>query len=546
VAKEFVRFKNRGAFAALVKKLPAEWQPAVNSLLESVVFRNELEDYVEGSSDLVDHGGLGGLTDDDHSQYHNDARASTWLGTKDITDLGTYDHTSLTTIGTNTHAQIDSHINDENNDHVQYVLRSEWKQNGFEDASDVSLSWDDGTRTLTIQPAVSTFSYFIDGIKYTENSTITETIANEEGFWVFYIDAENSIASVKNPSSAQIANVILNYAIVAYVYWDATNNDGRLMYELHGAGMSPWTHRYAHFTQRAQWVSGMAIEDILTNQNGDDDEDAQLGIGAGAFDDEDIFLSLAGIATGDPIEIWYRDGADGNWRWTETTILGESFPVIPFSGGAGRLAWNEFTGGAWQQTEVGNTDHVLCHIFATNIVSDSGAGPKYIAVQGQAEYSTTAQARDGALVELNALAYGTLPLEEIVPVATIIYQTANGYDNAVAARTRTTDSGADYVDWLVVSPGEASATDHGGLSGLSDDDHQQYHNDTRADTWLGTKDITELATYDHTSLTTIGTNTHAQIDTHIDDNTGHPNVVVNASEPADGTLDTEEGCFWYE
>lgn len=36
----------------------------------------------------------------------------TRLATKDITDLGTYSHTSLTDIGTNTHAQIDSHIAD--------------------------------------------------------------------------------------------------------------------------------------------------------------------------------------------------------------------------------------------------------------------------------------------------------------------------------------------------------------------------------------------------------------------------------------------------
>lgn len=110
MAETFVRFKNRGSFAALIKKLPTEWQSAVNSLIESVVFRNELESYVEGSSDLVDHGELSGLTDDDHTQYHNDSRANTWLGTKDITDLGTYDHTSLTTIGSNTHAQIDTHI----------------------------------------------------------------------------------------------------------------------------------------------------------------------------------------------------------------------------------------------------------------------------------------------------------------------------------------------------------------------------------------------------------------------------------------------------
>lgn len=110
MANTFVRFKNRGSFAAVIKQLPQAWQSAVNSLIESVVFRNELEDYVSGGSDLVDHGTLAGLTDDDHTQYHNDARALTWLGTTDITDHGTYDHTSLTTIGTNTHAQLDTHL----------------------------------------------------------------------------------------------------------------------------------------------------------------------------------------------------------------------------------------------------------------------------------------------------------------------------------------------------------------------------------------------------------------------------------------------------
>jgi len=36
---------------------------------------------------VTDHGALDGLADDDHTQYHNDARALTWLGTRDTDDL---------------------------------------------------------------------------------------------------------------------------------------------------------------------------------------------------------------------------------------------------------------------------------------------------------------------------------------------------------------------------------------------------------------------------------------------------------------------------
>lgn len=40
-----------------------------------------------GGGGITDHGALTGLADDDHSQYHTDARALTWLGTRSTTDL---------------------------------------------------------------------------------------------------------------------------------------------------------------------------------------------------------------------------------------------------------------------------------------------------------------------------------------------------------------------------------------------------------------------------------------------------------------------------
>jgi hypothetical protein len=42
---------------------------------------------VSGGGGTTDHGELDGLSDDDHTQYHNDARATTWLSGKSIETL---------------------------------------------------------------------------------------------------------------------------------------------------------------------------------------------------------------------------------------------------------------------------------------------------------------------------------------------------------------------------------------------------------------------------------------------------------------------------
>lgn len=105
MAKDFVRFKSRGAFAAVVRKLPSEWQSAVNSILESVVFRNELEDYIENSGDLVSHTTLTDIGTNSHSQIDTHIADTTihW-------EQGDIDHTAIQNIGSNTHVQLDAHL----------------------------------------------------------------------------------------------------------------------------------------------------------------------------------------------------------------------------------------------------------------------------------------------------------------------------------------------------------------------------------------------------------------------------------------------------
>jgi hypothetical protein len=64
-------------------------------MLNESQFRRDVERAFQDLSERVaneitvytDHGALSGLGDDDHTQYHNDARALTWLGTRSTTDL---------------------------------------------------------------------------------------------------------------------------------------------------------------------------------------------------------------------------------------------------------------------------------------------------------------------------------------------------------------------------------------------------------------------------------------------------------------------------
>jgi hypothetical protein len=106
----------------------------------------------------------------------------------------------------------------------------------------------------------------------------------------------------------------------------------------------------------------------------------------------------------------------------------------------------------------------------------------------------------------------------------------------------------------------SGVSDHGALTGLGDDDHSQYHNDTRGDaryyqkteflqTSAGAGDagkpikldadgnvdasMINDADIDHTNIGSIGTNSHADIDTHIADADKHREI----NDGATGTTD---------
>jgi hypothetical protein len=323
---------------------------------------------------------------------------------------------------------------------------------GFLNLTDSVLSFVDGTRTFTIAPAVSAFEFYCAGVRFEKISGQNIVIPDTEGLHFIYFDCDGNLQSTTTFS----ISLILSEALVAVIYWDATNNEAILIgEERHGLTMDGATHALWHLALGTSFLSGLALNTIDADASGNNNTSAQLGVDAGEIADEDIRHTIGAQAHPANLPVFFLDGASAEWRRDAAT----DYPVKRF--GTNRLAWNEFTGGAWQQTEVGNNDFMNMHIFAVN-----DPDQPIIAVQGQDAYGNVNAARQGANVEINNLILSGLPTAEFIVIATVIFQTSNGYTNAVQSRIRSTDEGDDYVDWRLsrLSP-SAGAQAHNNLSG---------------------------------------------------------------------------------
>lgn len=341
------------------------------------------------------------------------------------------------------------------NDHPQYALVAaldglQRHENGFVDRTDSAISFTSGTRTFQIAPTGVSFDYFHNATRYTVSSADTVQIADAEGLhYIYYNGPTLSVTTTFTEA------IITDYAFVCAIYWDATNSQAVFIGdERHGSTMDSMTHVYNHRTFGARYGEGLTIGNMDVDGSGNDASAAQMSVSDGVIWDEDIEVI---ITDGSPQELsliaqipmFYRSGASGAWR----KIAATGYPVT--TAGTGMAAWNEYTGATWQLTEAGNNNYVLSHLYATADIENP-----IIGIVGQAVYSTVGDARAGADVEIASLAMdqvGSLT-PEFVPIATVIFQTASAYSNAVKSRVRSTESGDDYVDWR---------TQRGGVGGVA-------------------------------------------------------------------------------
>lgn len=389
-----------------------------------------------------------------------------------------YDNVTSGLISTNVQDAIDELVN-------SFSQLSE--PTGFPSRDTSEISFDDGTRTLMIQPLApaTSFDYYIHGIKFTESTARSITISNTQGVHYIYFDDTQSLHEL---TGSFTADLVTNYAYICALYWDVGSQTGVYVAdERHGVIMDGYTHLHFHISLGTQFIDGLALGNLLVDENGSLDTYAQFSVANGNIRDEDLNHYIADIGTGTAtydleqelnpiaqIPILYRDGVNGDWK----IKLADTFPLI-YSGSAGYTdgtnglpAWNEWTGTTWQLTPVSNNHFVLVHYLATNDINHP-----IIGLCGVNDYQNKPQGQSAASQELAQMA--GLPFEEFTPIATVIYECRSSFTNTVSATIRSSDSLHDYVDWRDVETfsstvGGGGLTDHGNLSGLLDDDHPQY------------------------------------------------------------------------
>lgn len=348
---------------------------------------------------------------------------------------------------------------------------------GFPNRTDSIISRNDLTRTFTIAPASSSFDIWYQANKITYTTPQSVTWSDINGTWFFYFNSLGVLVSTQDSSLWEEA-LLGGGVLVAALYWDATNNISIILSEERHGFMPADVHLELHQALGTQWVSGGALTGILADKNGSLDGYAQFAVSDIKYDDEDIRFD---ITNGSPqvlspiaqIPIYYRSGTDGYWR----KINADSFPVVysgkgGYTGASGRLAYNQNTGSTWQLTEIGENNYVLSHIYGCNDIDDP-----IICLLGIQKYTTLSDAQAGARQEIiDNVAFADSLSKELTPLGSVIFQSSSTYINTPKATIKSISTGATYSDYRGTRLRGVvfGVTNHGLLTGLSDDDHSQY------------------------------------------------------------------------
>ena len=344
---------------------------------------------------------------------------------------------------------------------------------GFPNRTDSTFSFDDGTRTFTIQPTGVSFDYWTQGTKNTITTSKTLVLPNVTAKYFIYFNEVGQTLGYSTTFSDAILNLKV---LVATVYYNATTGKGEFVVdERHGLTMDWATHFHLHNAFGTRYYGGFGLS--YTPGDGSLDAHAEISLGGGTIADEDIPTTIVDAASPSAffeqilspiaqIPVVYKLGA-GEWQKDTANNW-------PIKDGGGNIYYNLETLGTYSLQAVTNNSYVAVWIFATPEVSTP-----VISILGQREDASLNDAKNNNTYD--TIDWGDLPSQEYKILYRIIYEYKNTYANSVKAKIVDVLDLRGSIDGTLASGNFTPVADHGNLIGLADDDHPQYHNDARGD-----------------------------------------------------------------
>jgi len=371
-----------------------------------------------GGGGVTDHGALTGLGDDDHSQYHNDARGDARYlplsaTASDIAVTDTADHFT----GTDIEAVL-AEIGETR-------LVSGYDLTDTDTLPDIAFTTGTRTFTASVKGGQANFSFWVNNKKITKTTTQSVVIPDTTDTYYIYFDNSGVLQYVAQGSI--VPAVFYENAITGLVYWNATAETAIVGNEVHGKLMDGRTHHFNHATYGARFESGLDVTGLV------DANDTYTAHTSGYFWDEDIRHELSLQPTAPFI---YRLGATG--EWTGSTPDNK----VGFMNGGSDVVWNEWTGSTWQLTpSTSTTDYIIIFTIATSDLS----GYNVKKVIGQNGYASRRDARDAIEDEIASLVMDGLPSPEFVFLQAWIVRRNGDLENLA--------DGSTHVDLRTVKGG---------------------------------------------------------------------------------------------
>lgn len=334
---------------------------------------------------------------------------------------------------------------------------------GIENRADSTISFNDSNRTFSITPVNDSFVVYVKGEKFTFTTAQTVQIGTNTGIYYIYFNAAGQLSQKTSYFDFE------NDAMVSYVYWNANTGQSTFIGdERHGTTLDWQTHEYLHRTRGAALASGFVSSNYILGGDGSLDTHAQFDLGGGTFFDEDIQVDITHSNTPTAntweqdlqgparIPIFYLNGT-GAWVMDAPTDF-------PLKQGTARPQYNNFTGGVWTTADVANNKYTATWILATNNINYPVIG-----IIGQHAADSESTVEELTLADLSLPGF---PVAEYRPLYKLIWLCADSATNTPHATLRSIWDLRSVSS--ISSVAAINATDHGNLSGLSDDDHLQY------------------------------------------------------------------------